>query len=94
MKIRIFVQIQFGLLLLLKLTLTNNNIGDDRFYRKPEILVDAIELMLEEDLCILMVELFMMKIICEKGISNFKKYRCHEDFEPPKIKDVNHLMKN
>ena len=75
--------------------LTNNNIGDDRFYRKPEILVDAIELMLEEDpMHFNGRTLYDEDYLREKGISDFKKYRCHEDFEPPKIKDVNHLMKN
>ena len=75
--------------------LTNNNIGDDRFYRKPEILVDAIELMLEEDpMRFNGRSVYDEDYLREKGVSDFTKYRCHKDFEPPKIKDVNHLMKN
>ena len=75
--------------------LTNNNIGDDRFYRKPDILVDAIEMMLHEDPKHFNGRsVYDEDYLRDKGITDFKKYRCDENFEPPKIKDVNHLMKN
>ena len=75
--------------------LTNNNIGDDRYYRKPEILVDAIEHLLCEDPSNYNgTTLYDEEYLRAKGVLDFSKYRCHPDFEPPKIKDVNDLMKN
>lgn len=64
----------------------NNNLGDKRMWRKPEIICDAIEYMLQEP-----VDSFTGNMLIDedylksKGKTDFTQYRCVHDIEPPPL---------
>lgn len=64
----------------------NNNLGDQRMWRKPEIICDAIEMMLQEP-----TDTFTGNMLIDedylrsKGQTNFTQYRCVSDVEPPRL---------
>lgn len=73
----------------------NNNLGDEKTWRKTDIIVDAILNIVDEDPKIftgnqLIDELYLRT----KGVSNFDKYQCVPGFEPPKLMDINEKWKS
>ena len=66
----------------------NNNLGDKKMWRKPEIICDAIEYMLMEDQTFTGNMLIDEEYLRDKGLTDFEKYRCVPDSEPPKIDKV------
>ena len=64
----------------------NNNLGDKRMWRKPEIICDAIEYMLQEP-----ADTFTGNMLIDedylksKGQTDFTQYRCVPDIEPPRL---------
>lgn len=66
----------------------NNNLGDKRSWRKPDIICDAIQYMLLEPKTFTGNMLIDEDYLKSRGIRDFKKYRCVPDFEPPKIELV------
>ena len=66
----------------------NNNLGDKKMWRKPDIICDAIEYMLMEDQTFTGNMLIDEEYLRDKGVTDFEKYRCVPDSEPPKIDKV------
>lgn len=66
----------------------NNNLGDKKMWRKPEIICDAIEYMLKEPDTFTGNMLIDEEYLRYKGETDFEKYRCVPDSEPPKIDKV------
>jgi len=66
----------------------NNNLGDKKMWRKPEIICDAIEYMLKEPDTFTGNMLIDEEYLRDKGVTDFEKYRCVPDSEPPKIEKV------
>ena len=66
----------------------NNNLGDKNIWRKPDIICHAIEYMLKEDTSFTCNMLIDEEYLRYKGITNFDKYRCNPEIEPPKINMV------
>ena len=66
----------------------NNNLGDKKMWRKPDIICDAIEYMLMEDQTFTGNMLIDEEYLRDKGVTDFEKYRCVPDSEPPKIEKV------
>jgi len=66
----------------------NNNLGDKKMWRKPEIICDAIEYMLQEPDTFTGNMLIDEEYLRDKGVTDFEKYRCVPDSEPPKIEKV------
>jgi len=66
----------------------NNNLGDKKMWRKPDIICDAIEYMLMEDQTFTGKMLIDEEYLRDKGVTDFEKYRCVPDSEPPKIEKV------
>jgi len=69
--------------------LINNKLGDERSWRKADILSDAILHILEED-----PRLFTGNCLIDedylrtKGIKDFTKYQCVPGYEPPKLNNL------
>lgn len=63
----------------------NNNLGDKKMWRKPDIICDAIEYLLKESTSFTGNMLIDEDYLRTKGVTDFKKYRCIPEFEPPKI---------
>ena len=66
----------------------NNGLGDERFWRKPEIIADSISFMVNENPnyfsgCQLIDQFYLRK----KGITDFTKYQCVPGCEPPTMDD-------
>ena len=73
----------------------NNNLGDRKLWRKPDIIVDAINHILEEDKKFSGNMLIDEDYLKQKGIKDFSKYRCVSDSEPPRISELwGDLLKN
>ena len=67
----------------------NNKLGDEKMWRKPDIISDAILEILKED----PKEFTGNQLIDEgylrtKGVEDFSKYQCVKGYEPPKLMDV------
>lgn len=67
----------------------NNNLGDEKQWRKPDIISDAIMKILAEDPKtftgnFLIDEQYLRK----KGVKDFKQYQCVPGHEPPRLNDV------
>ena len=63
----------------------NNNLGDKRLWRKPDIICDAIEYIINEPKQFTGNMLIDEEYLKTKGVKNFDKYRCIPEIEPPKI---------
>lgn len=73
----------------------NNNLGNKKMWRKPDIICDAIEYMLQEADTFTGNMLIDEDYLRTKGVIDFKKYRCVADSEPPKIDHVlSNIIKN
>lgn len=72
----------------------NNNLGDKKIWRKSDIICDSIEYMLREPNTFTGNMLIDEDYLRNKGVTDFKKYRCVSDYEPPKIdKILNKILK-
>ena len=70
----------------------NHNLGNRTLWRKPDIISDSIELMLQENPKKFSGNMLIDEnYLLSKNITDFTKYRCVEEVEPPKI---NKLWKN
>ena len=75
--------------------LKNNNLGDEKSWRKTDIIVDCVLEMLNEDpKSFTGNQLIDETYLRSKGINDFDKYQCVSGFEPPKLNDINHLFKS
>ena len=64
----------------------NNNLGDQRMWRKPEIICDAIEMMLQEPSDTFTGNMLIDEdYLKSKGQTDFTQYRCVPDIEPPRL---------
>ena len=66
----------------------NHNLGDEKFWRKTDIIVDSIDKMLEEDDTFTGNMLIDEDYLISKGVDDLSKYQCVEGFEPPKLNDL------
>lgn len=69
--------------------LINNNVGNEKMWRKPDILVDSVNEIIKEDPNIftgnqLIDELYLR----EKGYTDFEKYQSVSGFEPPLLNSL------
>jgi citronellol/citronellal dehydrogenase len=67
----------------------NNNLGDKRIWRKPDIMVDVLNHIVDEDPYTfsgnqLIDEMYLRK----KGVEDFGKYQCVEGSEPPPLRSL------
>jgi len=65
----------------------NNNLGNKTTWRTPEIMVDTVNSIIEENPYTftgnqLIDEVYLRK----KGVTDFSKYQCVEGFEPPSLR--------
>jgi len=72
--------------------LINHKLGEKKHWRKADIISDCVLEILKEDKNIftgkqLIDELYLR----EKGITDFTKYRCVSEHEPPKLNELHHL---
>ena len=66
-----------------------NNLGNEKFWRKPDIISDSILNILKEDpLEFTGNQLIDEEYLRMKGITNFDKYQCVPGKEPPKLIDL------
>ena len=65
-----------------------NNLGDERFWRKPDIIVDSILSILDEDSTFTGHQLIDEIYLRKKGITDFYKYQCLEGYEPHIFVDI------
>ena len=67
----------------------NNNLGERWMWRKPEIICDAIELMLQEPADTFTGNMLIdEEYLKSKGVTDFTEYRCVPDMEPPSLFSV------
>ena len=72
--------------------LINNNLGDSRSWYKQDIISDSVMHILKEDkMTFTGNQLVDEEYLKHKGVTDFTKYRCHPDFEPPKLDEIHHL---
>ena len=65
----------------------NNNLGNKTTWRTPEIMVDTVNNIIEENPYTftgnqLIDEVYLRK----KGVTDFSKYQCVEGYEPPSLR--------
>lgn len=66
----------------------NNNLGTEKHWRKPDIIADAIlEIINEDPNEFTGNQLIDEDYLMSKGITDFTKYRCIKEHEPPKLND-------
>ena len=66
----------------------NNNLGTEKHWRKPDIIADAIlEIINEDPNQFTGNQLIDEDYLMSKGITDFTKYRCIKEHEPPKLND-------
>ena len=67
----------------------NNNLGNEKHWRKPDIIADAIlEIVKEEPRYFTGNQLIDEQYLRSKGMKDFTKYRCVKNSEPPNLKDI------
>ena len=67
----------------------NNNLGTEKHWRKPDIIADAIlEIIKEDPNEFTGRQLIDEEYLRSKGVDDFTKYRCMENYEPPKLNDI------
>ena len=73
----------------------NNNLGNEKMWRKSDIMVDTVSEILKEDPNTFtgnqLIDEYYLRM---KGYNNFEKYQCVDGFEPPRLDDINHLFKS
>ena len=67
----------------------NNNMGTEKHWRRPDIIADAIlEIIKEDPNEFTGRQLIDEEYLRSKGVEDFTKYRCMENYEPPKLNDI------
>ena len=67
----------------------NNNLGTERYWRKPDIIADAIlEIVKEDPKKFSGHQLIDENYLQGKGVRDFTKYRCVKNSEPPSLNDI------
>lgn len=65
-----------------------NKLGDARFWRKPEIMADMVSYLVREDNYKFTGNFLVDEpYLRYKGITDFTKYRCDPEFEPPSLEN-------
>lgn len=73
--------------------LINNNLGNRKQWRKPEILCDSIMHILQEDSKIFTGNcLIDEEYLKTKGVTDFSKYQCVPGYEPPTLDSVDEML--
>lgn len=74
--------------------LKNNNLGNEKMWRKTDIMLDAVLEIINEDANIFTGnQLLDEDYLKSKGYTDFKKYQCVEGYEPPKLSEINKLLR-
>ena len=72
--------------------LINNKLGNKKTWRKPDIIADCILEILKEDKNTFTGKQILDELyLRSKGITDFTKYRCHPDHEPPRLDEIHQL---
>jgi len=66
----------------------NYGLGNEKLWRKPDIIVDSIEQILQEDYSFTGNMLIDEEYLRQNGVTDFTKYQCVPGFEPPKLEEV------
>lgn len=67
----------------------NNNLGTERHWREPDIIADAIlEIVKEDPREFSGRQLIDEEYLRRKGVTDFTKYRCDKQHEPPSLNDI------
>jgi citronellol/citronellal dehydrogenase len=73
----------------------NNNLGNEKMWRKPDIIVDSVLEIIKEDPNVFTGNQLIDEVyLREKGVTDFSKYQCVEGFEPPKLMEINEMWKS
>ena len=73
----------------------NNNLGNEKTWRKTDIIVDAVLNIIDEDPNHFTGNQLIDEIyLRSKGVNNFDKYQCVPGFEPPKLIEINDQWKS
>ena len=73
----------------------NHNLGNEKMWRKADIIADSIlEILNEDPDKFTGNQLIDEDYLRTKGVENFSKYQCVEGCEPPKLMDVFDKFKN
>ena len=73
----------------------NNNLGNEKIWRKTDIIVDTINEIINEDPSNFTGnQLIDEDYLRLKGYTDFDKYQCIPGYEPPKLTDIQHLFKS
>ena len=74
--------------------LINNNLGERKMWRNTNIIVDSVlEILKEDKNTFTGHQLIDEMYLRSKGIEVFTKYQCIRGHEPPKLTDINKMMK-
>ena len=65
--------------------LMNFGLGEEKFWRKPDIIADSVYSICQEDSNFTANQLIDEHYLISKGESDFTKYRCDPEFEPPTL---------
>ena len=73
----------------------NNNLGNEKMWRKPDIIVDSVLEIIKEDPKVFTGNQLIDEVyLREKGVTDFSKYQCVTGFEPPKLMEINEMWKS
>ena len=73
----------------------NNNLGNEKMWRKPDIIVDSVLEIIKEDPKVFTGNQLIDEVyLREKGVTDFSKYQCVPGFEPPKLMEINEMWKS
>jgi citronellol/citronellal dehydrogenase len=65
--------------------LMNFGLGEEKFWRKPDIIADSVYSICQEDADFTANQLIDEHYLMTKGETDFTKYRCDPEFEPPTL---------
>ena len=68
--------------------LMNFGIGEEKLWRKPEIIADSVYSICQEGTDFTANQLIDEHYLMTKGETDFSKYRCDPDFEPPSLNNM------
>lgn len=68
--------------------LMNFGIGEEKFWRKPEIIADSVYSICQEDTSFTGNQLIDEHYLISKGHTDFSEYRCDPEFEPPSLNSM------
>ena len=71
------------------------NVGNEKMWRKQDIIVDSVLEIIKEDPKVFTGNQLIDEVyLREKGVTDFSKYQCVEGFEPPKLMEINEMWKS